>query len=194
MRMKSRLIRSIILAIIILVMLGVEWRMNTMQTIETVQVVGINQQLSVGEMLTKDSLYWVDYPAALLQSDMITDMADAIGQYNLQLLYPNTLLHSEMLKPTPVLTLNAKERIITVKCTPVTSNGWRGKRYDLVDLVLVTHDETFVLSDARVVSKFGEDLTEQAVPVYYSLVVSEQQAMDYYTHIQNGTVFVSVKH
>ena len=63
----------------------------------------------------------------------------------------------------------------------------------MVDVVMVTVEDEIVIKDAVVCRIFDENISDELLPVYISLIVDETSALQYFTNLSHSEVFLSKK-
>lgn len=190
--MKKIIIKIVVLSIIMVMLLFVEQiidiRNNETIDLETVFVAA--ESIEVGTQLSRSMVKAVEIPKHLLSEYIIKDNFDG---FLLTSVEAGEFLYTHQIASKSPLQIKASERLITIKCSIIESNGWAFQINDTVDIVMIDFDKSIVLKNALVSRIFDEDLSRDSMPAYLSVIVSEEDAMTYYKRVSNSRIFISSK-
>jgi Flp pilus assembly protein CpaB len=190
--MRKIIIKIISLSIIMLMLLLAEHvialKSNEKTNVRTVFVAA--RSISVGSQLNMDMLKAVEIPEHLLSEHIVTEQVEGFLLSSVQ---AGEFLYKHQIASRSPLHIDTSERLITIKCTMIESNGWAFQLNDTVDIIMVDLEGSIVLKNAVVSRIFDEDLNSASIPEYLSVIVSEEDAMRYYNKVSNARVFISHK-
>ncbi|MBI9013369.1 MAG: hypothetical protein JEZ08_14140 [Clostridiales bacterium] len=188
--MKKVVIKIAILSIIFLMLLMVEHVVEDKNEMEEVSVYLTAMPIEVGTQIQNNMLREVMIPKHLLSEYIIRENIEG---YMLLSVGEGEFLYEHQISDVSPLKLNETQRMITIKCSIIESNGWIFQINDIVDIVMVHNDEKTVIENAVVSRVFDETLGNEAIPEYVSVLVSEEDAMKYFQKVFNSKIFISHK-
>lgn len=149
-----------------------------------------NKAIEMGTQLDLSMLKSVDLPSNLLSEYIVTTPIDG---YLLCDLKEGEFLYQHQVASKSPLIIKDSQRLITIKCSIIESNGWAFTINDCVDIILVNSEVDYILENAIVTRIFNDKLNNDTIPEYVSLLVSKNDAMVYYKEVSNSRVFISHK-
>lgn len=158
--------------------------------IETVSVYVAKEKIKPGTQLLDYMIESVMIPKHLASEYIVTDH---ITGFMLTTVEPGEFLYKHQLSDSSPIQLQEHERMITVKCNIVEGNGWLFKINEKVDVVMVTDDDKIVIKDASICRIFDENISDELLPTYISLIVDESASLIYFTNLSRSEVFLSKK-
>lgn len=188
--MKKVVIKIVILSIIFLMLLMVENVVKDNNEMEDVAVYVTAIPIEVGMQIQNNMLREVMIPKHLLSEYIVREHIEG---YMLTSVGEGEFLYEHQISSVSPLKLNETQRLITIKCSIIESNGWIFQINDIVDIVMVHNDEKTVIENAVISRVFDETLGNESIPEYVSVMVSEEDAMKYFQKVSNSKVFISHK-
>ncbi len=188
--MKKVVIKIVILSIIFLMLLMVENVVEDNNEMEDVAVYVTAIPIEVGMQIQNNMLREVMIPKHLLSEYIVREHIEG---YMLTSVGEGEFLYEHQISSVSPLKLNETQRLITIKCSIIESNGWIFQINDIVDIVMVHNDEKTVIENAVISRVFDETLGNESIPEYVSVMVSEEDAMKYFQKVSNSKVFISHK-
>ena len=189
-KMKKVVIKIVILSIIFLMLLMVENVVEDNNEMEDVAVYVTAIPIEVGMQIQNNMLREVMIPKHLLSEYIVREHIEG---YMLTSVGEGEFLYEHQISSVSPLKLNETQRLITIKCSIIESNGWIFQINDIVDIVMVHNDEKTVIENAVISRVFDETLGNESIPEYVSVMVSEEDAMKYFQKVSNSKVFISHK-
>lgn len=190
--MKKIVIKIAILSIIFLMLLMVENAVdeNRNEEMEEVAVYVTAIPIEVGMQIQKNMLKEVMIPKHLLSEYIVREHIEG---YMLTSVGEGEFLYEHQISDDSPLKLNETQRLITIKCSIIESNGWVFQINDIVDIVMIHNENKTVIENAIVSRVFDETLGNESIPEYVSVLVLEEDAMEYFQKVSNSKVFISHK-
>ncbi len=189
--MKKLLLKLVLLIAAFGTILGIEKIYSKdVDTTEIVSVYVAKERIEVGTQLLEYMIEPVMIPKHLASEYIIKEH---VTGYMLTTIEEGEFIYKHQLSDCSPLQLKDDERIITLNCNVVEGNGWIFTINEKVDVVMIATDETIVIKDAMVCRIFDENMSNELVPEYISLVVDESSALNYYSNVSHSEVFISKK-
>jgi len=189
--MKKIMVKLIVLSSIMILIVVAEQVIAVRKESNVYETVYVtNKAIGIGSQLDMSMLKAVELPSALLSEYIVTKPIEGFILCTLE--EGEFLYHHQVGSQSP-LVIKDSQRLITVKCSIIESNGWAFSINDRVDVILVNSEEDYILSDAIVTRIFNDKLNNESIPEFVSLLVSKEDAMLYYKEVSNAKVFISHK-
>jgi len=189
--MTKKLIKILLLIVLLMATIVYEYNKKPKQR-EEVSVYVLKDNKVQGDYLTQHDFEIQKLAIDYLREDMIKEASFQSG-YLVQDSLKGTYLIEGLLEERNPDILKSKERLITVKCSVLEGNGWFADKGDVIDLLLIDKEENLWIRDAKVYKKFDEKLSDESLPLYYTLIVDEDEARLFYQSIARYKVYILVK-
>jgi len=174
-----------------IIVTGIEllYREETPQ-VETVLVYVAKDKIEVGTFIMDYMMEGVEIPKHLASEYIVKE---PIEGFSVDSLEKGEFIYKHQISELAPMAIDEDERMITVKCSVVTANGWLFQINEVIDLIIVSGEDLIKLENARVCRIFGDDLTESKTPSYMSLIMSKEDAEKYFSLLSKSQVYLSKK-
>lgn len=192
--MKKRMIKVIGFSLVFILVFVLDITIKNNHTEEKIiEVISVNKMIKDGSMITAEDISYVSMLEDEIKPYMATTTTQIVGKYTLRDYHENDIVSKHFFSANPSFQLASTDRLITIRCSVVESNGWQSKLYDQVDLIMVTSDETIIIEGVIVFNMFNETDDEISRPEYYTFAVNEAQSLEYYRYVKHSSIYISVK-
>lgn len=190
--MKRTLVKILVLLVAFVGVMAIEMLLLKEETpMEVVQVYITESPVKSGDSVEMSNLRSVEIPKHLASTYILKDKKSGYFQTDLK---TGEFIYAHQISDMKPMTIPKGHRLITIQCDVVESNGWLFKINERVDVVMNISEEQLVIKDAIVTKIFDENLKDETLPAYVSLMVPASDAMKYYFYLSNAEVFISKKH
>lgn len=190
--MKKKIVKIIFVLGVLVLLFIFDGYQKKNETQNVLSIVQFKEDYKKDYYLEKKDLKVIQLPKELYQSNMILSSSFEAG-YLIQEAYKDTFVYEKLLTDEPSFKLKEDQRLITVKCSVLQSNGWYSQTNDLVDLLMVEENNQYIIKDATVLKYFDQNLSSEGLAEYYTFIVTTKEAMMYYEKLKSSEVYIVVK-